>query len=61
MTQKQIKAIEKAEKLILQAQAIFNDANLNKDWCPIFGQTESSINRASDLIKGYADYKLNRV
>ena len=60
LTKKQIKAIEKAEKLIIQAQSIFNDANLGKDWCPIFGQTESSINRASDLIKSYSDYKLNR-
>lgn len=60
LTKKQIKAIQKAEKLILEAQEIFNGANLGKDWCPIFGQTEGSINRAADLVKSYANYKLER-
>jgi len=60
LTPKQIKAIQKVEKLIIQAQTIFNDANLGKDWCPIFGQTEGSINRACDLIKSYKEYKENQ-
>ena len=60
LSKKQVAAIQKAEKLILEAQKIFNDANLGKDWCPIFGQTEGSINRSADLIKGYVDYKLER-
>jgi len=60
LTNKQIKAVQKAEKLILEAQKIFNEAGLGKDWCPIFGQTEGSINRAADLIKSYTDYKLER-
>jgi hypothetical protein len=59
LTKKQIKAIQKAEKLIIEAQSLFNEAGLGKDWCPIFGQTEGAINRASDLIKSYSDYKLN--
>ena len=60
LSKKQIKAIQKAEKLIIEAQAIFNNANLGKDWCPTFAQTESSIDRASDLIKNYSNYKLNK-
>lgn len=59
LTKKQIKVIQKAEKLIIEAQTLFNNAGLAKDWCPIFGQTEGSINRAADLIKSYSDYKLN--
>ena len=59
LSKKQIKAIQKAEKLIIEAQTLFNEAGLGKDWCPIFGQTEGSINRAADLIKSYSDYKLN--
>lgn len=60
LTKKQIKAIQKVEKLILEAQKIFNEAELGKDWCPIFGQTDCSINRAADLVKSYSDYKLER-
>jgi hypothetical protein len=59
-SKKQIKAILKAEKLILEAEKLFIDAELGKNWCPIFGQTETVIVKAADYIKSYADYKLDR-
>lgn len=60
LTKAQEKRVLKAKKLILEAQELFNSANLHKDWCPIFGQTESSVNRAAALISSFVEYKIEK-
>jgi hypothetical protein len=56
-TAKQLRAITKVEKLILEAESIFENANLGgRNWDVIYGQTESAINRSAMTIKQYKRY-----
>lgn len=57
LTKKQQNDLKKAEKLMLEVQRLFESATQGVDWCPMFGQTESSIDRSVSVLSGYVQSK----